>query len=203
MSQIPPQQPVPGAVPGQVYIAPVTGNVAPPAEPHRETDDKEEVYYEGSPMLRGQLLHLLLFTIVGVALIATPVVVAGHFKEHMPWWLILACIVAGIIVMTIPILLVKRTRYRVTNYRVDFERGWLSTTIDTMELWHVEDLKFHQTLWEKIMGLGTIDIMSHDDTTPSLLLRGIPHARQLFTTLQQRIIAVKRSRGVLKVDSGN
>jgi hypothetical protein len=104
--------------------------------------------------------------------------------------------------MTIPILLVKRTRYRVTNYRVDFERGWLSTTIDTMELWHVEDLKFHQTLWEKIMGLGTIDIMSHDDTTPNLLLRGIPHARQLFTTLQQRVIAVKRSRGVLKVDSG-
>lgn len=153
-------------------------------------------------MLRGQMLHLLLFTIVGVALIATPLVVTGHFKEHMPWWLILAFIVAGIIVMTIPMLLVKRTRYRVTNYRVDYERGWLSTTIDTMELWHVEDLKFHQTLWEKIMGLGTIDIMSHDDTTPNLLLRGIPHARQLFTTLQQRVIAVKRSRGVLKVDSG-
>lgn len=202
MSQIPPQQPVPGTVPGQVYVAPVAGGVMPPdTAPHRETDDKEEVYYEGSPMLRGQIVHLFVFTVIGLILIATPFV-AGHFRERMPWWLSAAFVVAGIIVMTIPMLLVKRTRYRVTNYRVDYERGWLSTTIDTMELWHVEDLKFHQTLWEKLMGLGTIDIMSHDDTTPNLLLRGIPHARQLFTTLQQRIIAVKRSRGVLKVDSG-
>jgi hypothetical protein len=209
MSQIPPQQPLrgamPGTVPGQVYVAPVAtgaGGVMPDPAPHREADDKEEVYYEGSPMLRGEFGQLFLFTLIGVVLIATPLVIAGYYKHHVPWWLTLALIVAGIVVLITPIILVKRTRYRVTNYRVDYERGWLSTTIDTMELWHVEDLKFHQSFWEKIMGLGTIDIMSHDDTTPNLLLRGIPHARQLFTTLQQRVIAVKRSRGVLKVDSG-
>ena len=92
--------------------------------------------------------------------------------------------------------------YRITNYRIDFERGWLSTTIDTMELWHVEDLKFHQSLLERMLSVGTIEIFSHDDTSPNLYMRGIPNARQLFSTLQQRIIAVKRQRGVLKLDSG-
>ena len=55
---------------------------------------------------------------------------------------------------------------------------------------------------DKILAVGTIEIFSHDDTTPNLYMRGIPHARQLFTTLEQRIIAVKRQRGVLKVDAG-
>jgi len=172
------------------------------AAPHKEADDREEVYYEGSPRLRGHLGHLVLYTLIGIVLIAIPIL-ASHFKHPMVWWLILAFIVAGIIAMTIPMLLVKRTRYRITNYRIDFERGWLSTTINTIELWHVEDIKFHQNLWDKIVGVGTIEVFSHDEKTPNLYMRAVPHARQLFATLEQRIIAVKRSRGVMKIDSGN
>ena len=49
---------------------------------------------------------------------------------------------------------------------------------------------------------GKIKIISHDDTTPLLLLRGLPHPRQIFDSLKQRIIAVKRQRGVIKMDVG-
>ena len=196
MSQIPPQ-------PSQVYVASVTPGVATPGTaPHAEANDQEEVYYQGSPMLRGHFGHMFLCTFIGLVLIAVPIVWVHYMKSHMLWWIIISFIAAGIITMIIPMLLVKRTRYRITNYRIDFERGWLSTTIDTLELWHVEDIKFHQSLWEKIVGVGSIAILSHDDTTPNLALHGVPHARQLFTTLEQRIIAVKRQRGVLKVDSG-
>ena len=169
--------------------------------PHKPADDREEVYYEGSPMLRGHLGNLFLWTVLGLAFIAVPIV-AGIWHKHLPWYVTLALVVIGIFCFVIPILIVKRNRYRVTNYRIDFERGWLSTTIDTLELWHVEDIKFHQSLMEKILGVGTIEIFSHDDTTPNLYLRGVPKARQLFTTLEQRIIAVKRQRGVLKMDTG-
>ncbi len=170
--------------------------------PHRPADDKEEVYFEGSPPLRGHIGMVLLYGLIGIILIAAPFVLAIQFKVASPWWVKLACVVAGIIVMLVPVIIVKRTRYRITNYRIDFERGWLSTTIDTLELWHVEDIKFHQTLFAKILGVGTIEIFSHDDTTPNLFMKGIPDARQLFSTLEQRIISVKRQRGVLKVDSG-
>jgi hypothetical protein len=52
------------------------------------------------------------------------------------------------------------------------------------------------------MGTGTITIMSHDKTTPKLVLHGIPHPRPVFESLKQRIIAVKRQRGVVKMDVG-
>lgn len=196
MSNIPPTNP-------QMYPATVAPVPAPSldAAPHKEPDDREEVYYEGSPMLRGHFGHMVLYTFIGVVLIIIPIL-ASHFNHPMVWWLILAFVVAGIISMTIPMLLVKRTRYRITNYRIDFERGWLSTTINTIELWHVEDIKFHQNLWDKIVGVGTIEVFSHDEKTPNLYMRSVPHARQLFATLEQRIIAVKRSRGVMKVDTG-
>ena len=169
---------------------------------HRPAGDSEEVYYEGTPQLRGHLGQVSLYWILGLAVILIPLLIAGYFKGRIPWWSNLALVLTGIVLMIVPILTVKRTRYRITNYRIDFERGWLSTTIDTMELWHVEDLKFHQSLFERMLSVGTIEIFSHDDTSPNLYMRGIPNARQLFSTLQQRIIAVKRQRGVLKVDSG-
>ena len=170
--------------------------------PHRPAGDQEEVYYEGTPQVRGHLGNVLLYTVVGIAVIAIPVLARVYMHQHLPWWLSIAIEVIGIGLLVMPILIVKRTRYRITNYRIDFERGWLNTDIDTLELWHVEDIKFHQSLFERIMGVGTIEIFSHDDTTPNLYMRGIPHARELFKTLEQRIIAVKRQQGVLKVDSG-
>ena len=45
----------------------------------------------------------------------------------------------------------RTIRYRISNYRIDYERGWLSKSIDTLELWHVEDITFHQSFVDRIM----------------------------------------------------
>src|SRR5207244_11112182 len=38
--------------------------------PHRPADDKEEVYFEGSPPLRGHIGMVLLYGLIGIILIA-------------------------------------------------------------------------------------------------------------------------------------
>ena len=53
-----------------------------------------------------------------------------------------------------------------------------------------------------MLGVGTITVISHDDTTPRLQLKSLPKARPLFDQLKQRVIAVKRQRGVIKMDVG-
>ena len=93
-------------------------------------------------------------------------------------------------------------RYRISNYRIDYERGVLSKNIDTLELWHVEDIQFHQSLIDRLSSVGTITVISHDETTPKLELHGLPNPRPIFESLKQRIIAVKRQRGVIKMDVG-
>jgi membrane protein YdbS with pleckstrin-like domain len=189
MSQVPPAAPIP----------PNDANI-----PHREADDQEEVYYEGSPMVRGRLGQIFLWILIGILLIATPFVYA-HFQKdhHWPvWWVTAGLIVLGLILFLVPVLIVRSVRYRVSNYRIDYERGIFGKSIDTLELWHVEDLHFAQSFIDRMMGVGDITVISHDDTTPRLTMVGLPNPRPLYETLKQRIIAVKRQRGVVKMDIG-
>jgi hypothetical protein len=172
---------------------PAAGDTAP----HRPADDREEVYFLGSPKLRGEVLKTLVYGLIGLGLI-----VGGVYAFSTAWWLGLALCILGAISPVIPIILTKTIRYRISNYRIDVERGLLSKNIDTLELWHVEDIKLHQSLTDRMLGVGRIIIVSHDATTPELVLRDLPDPRPLFEQMKQRIIAVKRQRGVVKMDIG-
>ncbi|HEX2973214.1 MAG TPA: PH domain-containing protein [Tepidisphaeraceae bacterium] len=171
-------------------------------QPHKPADDREEVYYQGPPSLRGELGTLMVTGLIAAVLVAVPIVLWVVKGSVLPIWAGLVTFLVAIIVVAVPILITRTTRYRVSNYRIDYERGVLSKQIDTLELWHVEDIQFHQSLLERILGVGTISVISHDETTPKLLLRAIPNPRPLFESLKQRIIAVKRQRGVIKMDIG-
>jgi membrane protein YdbS with pleckstrin-like domain len=177
-----------------------TPSDVPPAadreRPHKPADDREEVYFQGSPMMRGEIGKLLFCWILAVAMVAAAI----YFQA--PWYVIAAAIAVGLIIVIVPWVLTKMIRYRISNYRVDFESGLLSKRIDTLELWHVEDISFQQSFTDRLLRVGTIQIASDDRTTPQLALKSLPNPRPLFDSLKQRIIAVKRQRGVIKMDTG-
>ena len=184
---------------------PAANNVSDRGEeerPHKPADDREEVYFEGSPLLRGDLGRLIIFAIIAAILVAIPILNAKYKKFPMPPWGWIVAIGLAVVCLLIPYLMIKSIRYRITNYRIDFERGLVSKNIDTLELWHVEDIHFHQSILDRIVSTGDITILSHDDTTPRLELNGVPNPRPLFENLKQRVIAVKRQRGVIKMDTG-
>ena len=170
-------------------------------DPHKPADDREEVYFQGSPMLRAEAGKVLGFSILGVVVIAIPWLMKG-LQMPFNWWVAAACIPVGLLMILIPVLMQKTIRYRISNYRIDYEHGVAGKSIETLELWHVDDLSFHQSPADRLLNTGTITIMSHDKTTPQLTLHGIPHPRPVFESLKQRIIAVKRQRGVVKMDVG-
>ena len=167
-------------------------------------DDQEVVYYEGSPMVRGEFGKMVFWFLIGLALIAAPFVwhLVRADGPWWPWYVIAGMVVLGLLLMVIPFLIVKQFRYRISNYRIDFERGLLGKKIETMELWHVDDIEFQQTFFDRLMGVGQITVFSNDKTTPRLELKGLPNPRPLFDSLKQRVIAVKRQRGVIKMDIG-
>jgi membrane protein YdbS with pleckstrin-like domain len=172
------------------------------SRPHAPPTDDEAVYYAGSPLLGGKPEQVIGLTLLGALLIIAPIIIRVVGHAWPPGWAAIVLVVAGLILLLVPILITKSVRYRISNYRIDFERGVVSKNINTLELWHVEDLSFHQSLLDRLIGIGTIRVMSHDDTMPNLTMRGLPNARHLFEQLKQRVIAVKRQTGVLKLDTG-
>lgn len=166
--------------------------------PYKPTDDKEAIYFDGNPLLRGDVPTLAIWFTIGLVVLAG--CVAGVSYGGAPWWLILIGLAAAAICVVFPILYIRRVHFRISNYRIDFERGIFSKTIDTLELWHVDDINFHQSLLDRMLKVGTITVLSNDKTTPKLVLHGLPNPRPIFDSLKQRVIAVKRQRGVIKMD---
>ena len=174
--------------------------------PHRaadDKDDKEVIYFEGSPLVRGDLGKVLLCALVGVGLIVAAVYLRWFRDDvNLPWWALLLMFAVALIALTVPYLITRMRRYRISNYRIDYERGLLSKRIDTLELWHVDDISFRQGILDRIFNVGSVTIVSNDKSTPRLELDGLPNPRPIFDSLKQRVIAVKRQRGVIKMDMG-
>jgi membrane protein YdbS with pleckstrin-like domain len=180
-------------------------DIPPPAAaetPHRPADDREEIYFQGSPLMRGEMGKLVASWFFGILILISPIIWYVFRNEWPLWWMTLAAVIIGAILIVAPILYTRSLRYRISNYRIDFERGIVSRRIDTLELWHVEDISFRQNLLDRLLGVGTITVISHDESTPRLEMQGLPNPRPLFDSLKQRIISVKRQRGVVKMDIG-
>src|SRR5580692_5254291 len=167
---------------------------------HAVPDDKEEIYFEGSPPMRAFSGKVFLSVLIGLVLVAIGILLIH--KQIGPWWAWAVLFLLAFAIQFIPLADSKRVSYRITNYRIDFERGLLTKTIDTMELWHIEDLHFHQSLMGRIFNVGSILVLSTDDTMPQRTLWGLPNPRPIYEMLKQRVIAVKRQRGVIKMDPG-
>jgi membrane protein YdbS with pleckstrin-like domain len=170
--------------------------------PHKPADDKEEVYFEGSPLLRGDLGRLFLAAILAAVFVAIPILNQRYQWFPQPMWVWPVAIVLAAICLLVPIILTRATKYKISNYRIDYERGILAKRYDTLELWHVDDVSLRQSLMDRIFGTGDITVVSDDKSTPRLQLHGVPNPKPLFDSLKQRVIAVKRQRGVIKMDTG-
>lgn len=181
---------------------PIPASIPHPDPDVSTADDTQVTYYEGSPKLRGELGLLFVWSLVGLVLFATPILIATMTNQHVVWWVILIGVVLGLFCWVMPGVLMRREFFRITNYRIDIERGLLFKTYDTTELWHVEDVNLRQSPIDRIFNVGTITIVSHDPTNPRLELNSINDPKRLLETLKTRIIAVKRQRGVVKLDAG-
>jgi membrane protein YdbS with pleckstrin-like domain len=173
--------------------------------PHTPAEDQEVVYYEGSPLLRGELSLVLTWLAVGLAVAAIPLlwlIFAGDGPDAGPPWWLWILVPVGLGLFFFPALWVKRNRFKITNYRIDFEHGLITTNVDTLELWHVNDIRMRQGPLDKLFGVGSIHITSDDRSNPELELRSVSQPRPLYESLKQRVIAVKRQRGVIKMDMG-
>jgi len=151
-----------------------------PAEPRRE-----ETLWQGTPSPTLLLGHI--FGIVFV-LIAIPLL-AYFFASTMPdesraagmerfGWVATAILVfIQAIALLVAWIKLRSTMYRVTNQRVLIEQGVFSKTVDEIDLRYVDDSTFTQSLMDRILGIGSVTLMSSDTNTPRYMLRSIKDPR--------------------------
>lgn len=158
--------------------------------------------YGGSPSRKAFLSRYVAAAALGALSIAALVTAAVSAAEP---WAVAVAVLAGLLAMGALVvgawteLFRRSTRYRISTRRIDVESGILTTRIDTLELWRVRDLEFSQSLAEKILGIGRIVILTHEEKTSQLVLVGLFDARKLFEELKGAVEVARQTRNIVGI----
>lgn len=92
------------------------------------------------------------------------------------------------------------TTYSFSNQRLRLKTGILNRKIDDLELYRVKDSTIHQPLLQRLVGLGTIELVTSDATTPRVWLRAIERPIEVHDLLRAQVERLRRERGVRELD---
>jgi len=182
-----------GAPPGGHLAAPF----AKAAGVHPEAPKERKVLYEGAPSWRAYFPHYFF------GALATLLVPLAYYRL-IEWQrgLVYVILLAAAALYFVGLHLVRRsTRFRVTTSNIESERGVLSKKIDVLELWRCRDVRYKQSLLDRVLGIAHIELFTADVSTPHLEMIGLPASRQLFEQIRDGIELQRQARNVYGVVS--
>ena len=92
------------------------------------------------------------------------------------------------------------TKYKLSDDRIFLETGLLNTKSDEVLLYRVRDLSLNITLGQRILGVGTVCVVSTDQTVPHLDLKNIKYPRQVKELIHQTVEQAKERRNMKSME---
>lgn len=86
------------------------------------------------------------------------------------------------------------TRYRLSEDRLFCETGFLNTKSDEVLLYRVRDLRLTINLAQRILGVGTVCVISSDKSVPHLDLKNVKSPREVKELIHQNVEEAKDKR---------
>jgi hypothetical protein len=133
------------------------------------------------------------------ALVSLVLLIAGIIWVRTSWlWVLLLLVMIGFWCYNLIVLTYRRmsVRYLLTNQRFIHESGVLRRVTDRIEVIDIDDITFEQGVVERIVGVGTIKVVSSDRTHPELMLYGIENVSQVSGLIDDTRRAERRRRGL-------
>ncbi len=65
------------------------------------------------------------------------------------------------------------TKYYLTSEKLVTDRGLFNTKEDEVKLYRITDFSLTRSFWQKILGLGTVKVISFDKSCPAIELKNI------------------------------
>jgi uncharacterized membrane protein YdbT with pleckstrin-like domain len=146
---------------------------------------REETLWQGSPSSTLLIGHIagIVFVLIAIPLLARFFAAgmenkAGGMKTF-GWVATAILITIQLIALLVAWIQLRGTMYRVSNQRVIVEQGVFSKTVDEIDLRYVDDSAFTQTLADRILGIGSVTLISSDKSSPRYVLRSIKNPRDV------------------------
>jgi len=111
-----------------------------------------------------------------------------------------AAILFGYLVL---LLLYRRLgiRYRLTTQRLLRDTGIISKRGDHLLVVNIDDVTVQQTLFDRVFGLGTIELNTNDTTTPIVHMLGIENPRYVADMIDEVRRTERNRRGLYTMNA--
>jgi uncharacterized membrane protein YdbT with pleckstrin-like domain len=93
-------------------------------------------------------------------------------------------------------LVVRNTKYELTDERLKIHTGVLSKKTEDLELFRVKDTKLEQPFLLRLVGLGNVVLLSSDSTTPEVTIRAVRDSANLREKVRQLVESRRASKRV-------
>lgn len=109
----------------------------------------------------------------------------------------IALLMASSLMIAYVILSIKCQRYKITRRLIEREQGLVFKRVDALDLGRVKDVQLSQSIVERGLNIGTIEIFSSDKSDPVMLIEAIPGPRPVYEKLRDAVIELSQRRGVI------
>ncbi|HEY8101334.1 MAG TPA: PH domain-containing protein [Burkholderiaceae bacterium] len=89
--------------------------------------------------------------------------------------------------------------YKISSQRIKIERGVLSKTMDSVELFTIEHFDLHKTFGMRLLGYSILRLRSSDPSFNSVAVFGIPGLEQLADTLRECSLRERTRRRITSI----
>jgi hypothetical protein len=124
----------------------------------------------------------------------------GSWPRFFGSYLGLPLFLAGAIMLGYVYLWLRGLRYRITSRLIEREQGVFAKRVDSLDLARAKDVQLVQSLPDRLLRIGTLEVFSSDRTDPVLRLEALPRPRPIYEQLRDAVIRISRQRGVMPMD---
>lgn len=159
-----------------------------------EDDEDERELWQGS----YSKLSMIGFW-VGAGVFSLIVIIAGAaIGFGLGSWTIALCVILLVwAVLILRLLYLQLSRhYYLSNQRFVHEEGLLWREINRVEAIDIDDVTFVQGPVERFLGVGTVKIISSDQSHPSIEMPGIENVRAVASLIDETRRQERRKRGL-------
>jgi hypothetical protein len=131
------------------------------------------------------------------AILVVAAVAASIFLPNPITWIAAAAVAVGFGLWLLLWLLVKRLslEYALTTEQLTHKEGLLRRVTNRVETIDIDDVTHEQNLIERMLGIGSILVLSSDKSHPRLTLHGIDNVQRVADLIDSTARDERRKRG--------
>jgi uncharacterized membrane protein YdbT with pleckstrin-like domain len=138
----------------------------------------ERIEFEMRPHWRSLITPALVLVLtVAVTTFLLTVMPNGNTGKYLTYALLVVAVVAILVYFVKPLLEWLSTQYVFTDRRIITRSGIVARSGRDMALSKVNDVSFHYTVIERILGCGTLTVASASDD--DLVISNMPHVEEI------------------------